>query len=162
MFITAGVGWDGTCVPWHKSGGQGITFGSQLSYHLGFQGSSGVGSKYLYLLNRATGQLFKLNVHACLYLYVGGPRRDQRTTRSWFSPSPMWIVGFRLGSSAWGSQLLLAKASHQPFLVLVFIPFFEKAQAENFIMPVSVFWTVCALFHLKKESSVSQAVVSKC
>lgn len=80
-----------------------------------------------------------------------GPCRGQRTTRSWFSPPPMWIVGLRLRPSAWGSQLLLAKASHQSFLVWVFILFFEKAQAENFIMPMSVFWTVCALFHLKKR-----------
>lgn len=75
MFITAGVGWGGTHV-YHGISLEvrGITFGSQLSYHLGFQGSSGLGSKYLYLLNHATGQIFKLNVHACLYLYVGGER----------------------------------------------------------------------------------------
>lgn len=69
----AGGGMGHICTMACKSGGQGITFGSQLSYHLGFQGSLGLGSKYLYLLNHVTGQIFKFNVHACLYLYFGGP-----------------------------------------------------------------------------------------
>lgn len=156
----AGVGSD-TCVPWYKSGGQGITFGSQLSYHLGFQGSLGLGSKYLYLLNHVTGQNFKLNVHACLYLYVGRAHveaKGQLEVGSLFLPCGSWgsDLDHQLGAVNFYLPKHLTSSSWFCFL----FSFLKKHKLGISYAYVCLLDCLC-LVSLKKRKLCITAVVSQ-